>query len=861
MEEEMIFCKYCGAEILKEAAFCNKCGKATKEIAQEAKAAPPVEQKTKIAQPVEPSKKNKPGIPPLIIALAVIAVIGIPLAVFFFIGDGGKAAVDFSIVPVKGPNGEYQYIDVAKKGKIVINPQFSEAHIFRDGLALVKTSGKDGKYGYIDKKGKYAIAPSYDYAQDFGEGVAWVQLEDQPPMLIDKKGKMLLQVDSLTLAKPFYNGYAMVSYYSQKDLFGMFIDKEGKPLVTQTRDKFGTVINDGLYAFQSKDSKKWGYKNTNGEVVINEQFDAADAFFEGVAVVEVGEKYGIIDKKGNFVVNPQYDVLDYDSDGLFIVRIGDILSGKYGWVNKKGEVTINPQFDEINPFYGNKLAPVKMGPYSWGYIDRNGQVAINPQFKNAYSFFGDYAPVIKDGLGFINKKGEFVVPPQYDWHNFIEYVYAIGQKKFSFHMPAYSSPHMGFFLWFDDIDDLFNLSNTSCYSWEEQYVSGHCEKFLPYEKLREKLKAQVIIDVFTDSKDGKQYKTVKIGEQTWMAENLNTETGKSVCYENKDDNCKKYGRLYDWETAMKACPSGWHLPSKAEWQELVDFEGLNPYQKKKYETASYYDDLSASMKIDEKKAEKKAEKPRKKTGGGGKSRKGQSDDSYSRGVSRLLAEKSYKFNFKKDLALPGGFGRSDGNFSDVGSFGHWWSASEGDAGDANSLVMEYLSSDGANWKNFNTSSLLSVLCLKDSEKREEYTTEAETTDPSVVSVAENLASLMGDGGSSKGKIKLPSAKDINMGRDANRSRAEIMAVVNQHVNDLKSIYTRYLENKPGFTGNITLKFTIASSGDITDINIVSTTTTYPAFNNAIKEQVSKWKWKQIKSGYTTTTIPFNFVGE
>jgi len=100
---------------------------------------------------------------------------------------GGKTEADFSVVPIKGANGEYQYIDISQKGKIVINPQFERAHIFRDGLALVKASGSEGKWGYIDKKGKFAIAPVYSKAQDFGDGVAWVQIENQPPMLIDKK--------------------------------------------------------------------------------------------------------------------------------------------------------------------------------------------------------------------------------------------------------------------------------------------------------------------------------------------------------------------------------------------------------------------------------------------------------------------------------------------------------------------------------------------------------------------------------------------------------------------------------------------------------------------------------------------------
>jgi len=58
-----------------------------------------------------------------------------------------------------------------------------------------------------------------------------------------------------------------------------------------------------------------------------------------------------------------------------------------------------------------------------------------------------------------------------------------------------------------------------------------------------------------------------------MAENLNFKIGNSWCYDNNNSYCNKYGRLYDWNTAMRACPAGWRLPNRADWNDLVKVAG------------------------------------------------------------------------------------------------------------------------------------------------------------------------------------------------------------------------------------------------------------------------------------------------
>lgn len=162
-----------------------------------------------------------------------------------------------------------------------------------------------------------------------------------------------------------------------------------------------------------------------------------------------------------------------------------------------------------------------------------------------------------------------------------------------------------------------------------------------------------------DGRDGKTYKTVIIGGKMWTAENMNYETPQgSRCYNDDADSCAKYGRLYTWRAAAGACPVGWRLPARRDWNELARTVGGRG-GKSDGEDQNLWHGAGGTLKA----------------GSGWKDNDGRSGD----------GSDDYGFS-----ALPGGFFNSDGFFAGAGRYGAWWAAAKaGGIHNAYDIVMAY----------------------------------------------------------------------------------------------------------------------------------------------------------------------------
>lgn len=210
--------------------------------------------------------------------------------------------------------------------------------------------------------------------------------------------------------------------------------------------------------------------------------------------------------------------------------------------------------------------------------------------------------------------------------------------------------------------------------------------------------AKITYNSFNDPRDGNSYKSVTIGYQTWMAENLaylpHVSTDKSnaepryyvVNYTESNVNEAKnteeyltYGVLYNWPAAKSSCPDGWHLPSNYEWEQLESFIGMSENDIRKVGWRGTDEGLKLKSKT-------------------GWSNEGNGIDAYGFG------------------ALPAGGTNGVGGYFNIGQLGEWWSSSIG-MGDSyiDFRKLDYNESTVARYYTSSSGAGLSVRCLKDSE--------------------------------------------------------------------------------------------------------------------------------------------------
>ena len=187
---------------------------------------------------------------------------------------------------------------------------------------------------------------------------------------------------------------------------------------------------------------------------------------------------------------------------------------------------------------------------------------------------------------------------------------------------------------------------------------------------------------FTDSRDGQSYDVVKIGNLTWMAENLNYETETSACPDGDSRNCKRMGRLYTWAEAKTVCPEGWRLPTKSDFAQLLT-------QSHDGEPGAASNKVGAALKASD-----------------GWFKKGNGSDAL--GFRALPAGYRGAILKADDGAITGG------KFDGIGGYAYFWSATEDAENPESNAYYLFLSfsSDAASLNSFAKEDYRSVRCVR-----------------------------------------------------------------------------------------------------------------------------------------------------
>ncbi len=183
------------------------------------------------------------------------------------------------------------------------------------------------------------------------------------------------------------------------------VTEQDSTVFASIKSTYTTIYRDkntGWYMVEK--NKKWGYVDTNGDLVVEPRYDLACGFHENLAAVQRNGRWGFINMRGEEVISPTYENTGYFKNGLAISEFG----GKWGWINNKGEVVVPFAYDWVMEFRNDGRAAVKQDN-KWGWIDRQGKIIIPIQFDNVDGYEEGLVRVTKgSSTYYIDKSGRCV---------------------------------------------------------------------------------------------------------------------------------------------------------------------------------------------------------------------------------------------------------------------------------------------------------------------------------------------------------------------------------------------------------------------------------------------------------------------
>ncbi|MDP8051324.1 WG repeat-containing protein [Pasteurella atlantica] len=258
----------------------------------------------------------------------------------------------------------------------------------------LKDTAQQLKCGLMDNKANLVVAPELDYIAPF-------------------PSKKMPFIPHRYAYKEYFddNGFTTAHKNGKSGI----INTKGQWVINPQFEIIGEFAKNGL-AFATKNDL-YGYINTKGEWVIPPRFKRVSDFSaNGLARMEEKGKYGFIDKRGKWVIPPQFwfaeDFGDYD-----VTPAKERENGLYGLIDRRGQWVVQPQYRYIGAFNEESLAEVYTKDGKFAYINKKGKI-VTALFDSQTIFYEGLAERTKDNWGMLNTKGEWVIPPEFDYiHN------------------------------------------------------------------------------------------------------------------------------------------------------------------------------------------------------------------------------------------------------------------------------------------------------------------------------------------------------------------------------------------------------------------------------------------------------------